>query len=262
MLDLLAAVQSVDPLSLPLWVIAAFAAGMYPVGFLFGFGCSACCEEDPCAGGCTRCTRWHQNGEDCPDNWTVVLSVDGHGSVTCQDVPANGSDLGGCAGSLTGIPFSVSCGDFSVDTANVEVLWIENVGNRDECGCRFCEMSVVVRVFAFPGSDFSSYVLFRYADISNIGAVVKFKTCTDNNLSADLDEQTKWMRTSGSEIDCLEEFSDALVELGISITLSVEECECGACCDGDCEDDVASGACSEWAGIGTSCDDDPGPCEA
>lgn len=51
MFDLLAAIQSVDPPSLVLWSMVAFAAGMYPVGFMLGSSCSACCGCEQCQTG-------------------------------------------------------------------------------------------------------------------------------------------------------------------------------------------------------------------
>ena len=48
MLELLAAIQSVEPPSLVLWGLALFAAGMYPIGFMLGGSCSACCCQGCC----------------------------------------------------------------------------------------------------------------------------------------------------------------------------------------------------------------------
>jgi hypothetical protein len=62
-LELLAAIQSVDPPSLVLWGMALFAAGMYPVGFMLGASCSPCCGT-PCA----ACTTG-----SLPDTVTVTL---------------------------------------------------------------------------------------------------------------------------------------------------------------------------------------------
>jgi hypothetical protein len=50
-LELLAAIQSVDPPSLVLWGLTLLAAGMYPVGFMLGSSCSACCGCEQCAAG-------------------------------------------------------------------------------------------------------------------------------------------------------------------------------------------------------------------
>lgn len=42
MLELIA---QVEPMSLPLWAVLAFSAAMYPLGFMLGAPCSACCGE-------------------------------------------------------------------------------------------------------------------------------------------------------------------------------------------------------------------------
>ena len=62
MLDLLAAISSVDPPALLAWLVLAFAAGMYPIGVMLGSNCSPCCgcnggpgtceTTGNCAGGC------------------------------------------------------------------------------------------------------------------------------------------------------------------------------------------------------------------
>ena len=49
MLDLIAAIVSVDPPSLLAWLVLTFAAGMYPVGIMLGSSCSPCCS------GCILC---------------------------------------------------------------------------------------------------------------------------------------------------------------------------------------------------------------
>jgi|688.fasta_scaffold03326_27 hypothetical protein len=49
-MDLLAALAA-DPTLLPLWAVMIFAAGMYPIGMMFG--CSPCCNPCVCASGST-----------------------------------------------------------------------------------------------------------------------------------------------------------------------------------------------------------------
>jgi len=58
--DILAAIAS-DPSSLPLWLVLAFAAGMYPVGMLFS--CTPCCNP------CSLC-----NEGSLPETVTVTFS--------------------------------------------------------------------------------------------------------------------------------------------------------------------------------------------
>lgn len=103
-------IESVDPLSLPLWLVASFAALQYPIGLMFGSECSLCCcqkctgcnccgEEyarpagfccegewrlpgtGSCCGGEFRTTEEEEGGECCDDNWYTT------GSGTCCKVP-------------------------------------------------------------------------------------------------------------------------------------------------------------------------------
>lgn len=86
-------IDSIDPVSLPLWAIAIYAVAMYPLGLLFGSECATCCCQkctgcDCCgdewprlAGQCCegewrtgdgQCCdgQWHEDGgECCGDDW-------------------------------------------------------------------------------------------------------------------------------------------------------------------------------------------------
>ena len=76
MLDLLAAISSVDPPAVLAWLVLVFAAGMYPVGMMLGSSCSACCSP-PC-GTCAE-------GE-LPETMTVTLDNypgEYHGPALC-----------------------------------------------------------------------------------------------------------------------------------------------------------------------------------
>jgi hypothetical protein len=68
-------IDSVEPLSCVLWLVALFAAGMYPLGFMLGAPCSPCCDSNA---GCTpffhRCLR--------------ELSVDGSDPAKALQVPS------------------------------------------------------------------------------------------------------------------------------------------------------------------------------
>lgn len=51
MFELLAAIQSADPPSLVLWSLLVFTGAMYPLGFMLGAPCSACCGCEECSQG-------------------------------------------------------------------------------------------------------------------------------------------------------------------------------------------------------------------
>jgi autotransporter-associated beta strand protein len=53
-------IDSVDPLTLPLFAVAAWAAAMYPIGLMFGAECSLCCD------GCIKCEGPTCCGEEWP----------------------------------------------------------------------------------------------------------------------------------------------------------------------------------------------------
>ena len=75
MLDLLAAISSVDPPAALAWLVLLFAAGMYPVGMMLGSSCSACCAP------CTACAEGAL-----PDTLTVTLDNypgEYHGPALC-----------------------------------------------------------------------------------------------------------------------------------------------------------------------------------
>jgi len=114
----------------------------------------------------------------------------------------------------------------------------------DNCGCQNCCKEVIF----FAPVDFENDAFgFYFAN-----AVLCFDKCEDTQASAVL---SSWSFADGSA-DALE----FLNSLDISVTLEIPPCDCGACCDDGCEDNVAEGGCENWAGVGTSCCDDPNPC--
>jgi autotransporter-associated beta strand protein len=64
-------IESLDPISLPLWLVALYAAAMYPLGMLFGSQCVTCC----CAkcDGCFCCGDEYPRftGECCDGQWRL-----------------------------------------------------------------------------------------------------------------------------------------------------------------------------------------------
>lgn len=76
LLELLAAVQSVDPMAIPLWAVLVVAAGMYPIGIMLGAQCSPCCN---C--GCPP-------GEELPDKITVTFNNITQSAVKTGDLIA------------------------------------------------------------------------------------------------------------------------------------------------------------------------------
>lgn len=76
-MDILAAIAS-DPTALPLWGVVLFAAGMYPIGMIFG--CSACCGEV-----CRSCCR------DDVSQVVIDFSLEGTGEQLIKETPWYGN---------------------------------------------------------------------------------------------------------------------------------------------------------------------------
>ena len=81
-MDLLAAIAA-DPTLLPLWAVMLFAAGMYPIGMIFG--CSSCCDRQ-----CNHCTG------TLPE--TLTVAIDGIPESHPGD-PLITLSFSGCGGS-------------------------------------------------------------------------------------------------------------------------------------------------------------------
>jgi hypothetical protein len=118
----------------------------------------------------------------------------------------------------------------------------------DGCGCSACCFEVVFQAqFNFENDGFARFEAVAFL-------------CFDG---CDQTEATTAQLTEWSVVDeqgPTAELLEFLNSLNLSATLTVEPCDCGACCDEGCEDNVAEGGCENWAGVGTSCCDDPDPC--
>jgi hypothetical protein len=74
-------VEHAEPLSLVLWTIVAFAASLYPLGFMLGGSCSTCCTTE-----CdevfefNRCVRFVNNDQTDPPE-TLALGADTRGPI-------------------------------------------------------------------------------------------------------------------------------------------------------------------------------------
>ena len=117
MLELLAAIQSVDPPSLVLWGMVLFAAGMYPVGFMLGASCSPCCGQP-----CSACTQG-----SLPD--TVTVTFDGFSDQTPGGPSlvnlAFASCFGGGAAASVGLPG----GKAGIDNGPISFVKLTNSGS-------------------------------------------------------------------------------------------------------------------------------------
>lgn len=87
-MDLLAAIAA-DPTLLPLWAVMLFAAGMYPLGMMFG--CSPCCGPR-----CKSCCR------DDVGQIVVDYNLEATGEQFVRELPINASSDGGLGVTLNG----------------------------------------------------------------------------------------------------------------------------------------------------------------
>jgi hypothetical protein len=233
-----------DPLGLTVQMIAVLAAGMYPVGFLFGV-CSDCC------GGCPPCTKcnhyYNQSGCRSVDSFTATIA--GYGTLTTLFI--NEFEAGDC---LDGVEpeleltndFNPECGGGPY-TVNAQ-LRFDVPFSSDDCGCEQRVFDGEVLLVFTPGAN---TVSVGFVDNGET-LLCSPKTVT---LTASLADATD---APGA---CQQDFAYFADNLSISASFDIAACDCGACCDDGCEDDVAEGGCGNWAGVGTACDDDPNPCE-
>jgi hypothetical protein len=243
-----------DPLFLLMQGIWLFAAGMYPLGMGFLFGvCSACCDE--CPDECSKCTHHYNTSGECNflNDLTWSYTIAGIGTITVPNVP--GEPCTGQGDNSLDIPLNdLPAPDAPASWSNAYFCSgdFDSLSTPDRCGCDACNYAIsLVARFALEGEEEQ---LYRKLFLAQFGAC--------EQTSAQMLSNGDWVAdfpgyggTFGEQVVAY------LNSLTITMTLSdLQPCDCGACCDGECEDDVAEGGCENWAGVGTACDDDPDPC--
>jgi len=257
MFDLLAVIAA-DPLSASAWAILLLAGGMYPVGFMLGAPCSACCRSSPPVP-CT-CTHF-ANGEEvndtyrCPSTgWTITF--ESGDSKVFGNLPADGNPH--FLDSPLSLSFIARREDLpgSAPGAGCSDALIEITGE----GCEGCSYQVWLgcsgRWFYdddTEGPEFAFTLKYNPPEVNDLN----FVGCRDTQKTA----------AFTSDKTVLEEANNAptgnlfgvVTALGISITLSREGCECFACCKNSvidsmqCEQSVAANLCSERFRSGGAC---------
>jgi hypothetical protein len=264
-----------DPLSLLSLGIWLMAAGMWPVGFLFG-ACSACCDEE-CPEECSKCGHAYDGTESwgpctTPSEWTLQVSEGNEVSGTVEPFEYNNSLLN---------QFSLSDAPFSCESSNnVQLNWQLYVRNLfisvgsppDECGCICCQygFNPEITITSQVGDPeiILTEVEFGVGWPAMCGCDETFLTATVN-LSNIPEPFSDYFLSF--PVTCQQELIDWWNSLTITFTLTKEPCECGACCSGDgscdetpefyCEDDenwYLNKPAGTWQGVGTDCD--PNPC--
>jgi hypothetical protein len=245
-----------DPLALAVQMIAVLAAGMYPIGFLFGTCSDCCCPA------CSRCTHLANNGNECPTSgvdWTVTL-----GEYAPQTLALNSDDYEntGIVIPLEDIPELPELPNTSGEWTNAQLsaFFSEAPGLGDSCGCGSCRYVVNFEAgFSFDNDGFLVYNRSLTADESLDG-------CSDDGSAITFSPNADWAFVdggpSGYELETnAQDVLDWLNGLGLTVSMQIDPCECGACCEEGgtgvtCSDNVAEGACpGDWRGVDTLCED-------
>jgi hypothetical protein len=164
-MDLLALIAA-DPTLLPLWAVMLFAAGMYPVGMMFG--CSPCCDPCVCASGSTLpetitvtldgFTDYSKN-QICTLSFSACYGSGGSGTVDAPGQSSPESDPVDDRGPITAVSLTDGGGGYaklgrtaptlsaSVYTstgsgASLDVT-VTKAAAPDECGLDYWEVSKV-----------------------------------------------------------------------------------------------------------------------
>lgn len=250
-----------DPLALVIYGITALAAGMYPVGFLFG-ACSPCCDE--CPDVCSKCTHYANNGSACNDYFfgsgrSLTVNVADHGTVTLSNPAYEPCEAAGnevFVNVATAPVPTWKAGTFlagqeftSYADPYICVRLIDGFFVADECGCNLCNVLIGLTARFFYDECPSSSTQFD-ADF-----VLSFPGC--DVVSQTTSTYTAWVKRSGCNFGEFAPLLAWLNNLSISVSLTIPGCDCGACCDDGCEENVAEGACTAWQGVGVDCDPDP-----
>lgn len=237
-----------DPLSLVLWSSWLIAAGMYPIGFLFGV-CSACCTQ--CPEECSKCTHYANLGFTCDSAHDIVDSltyaVTGYGSVTINN-PSSEPSIG-CGDNSIDFPVEdlpAGANDY-IGTPCIFSSSLGSIEVTDECGCNTC--LIEVGLIAGVSMENDGSLLMGRVFSGNL------QECTDTTLEL--------TASSGFAIITEDNVPDAAAvvawfdALNVTVSITIPECDCGACCDNGCEANVAEGGCATWQGVGVDCDPDP-----
>jgi hypothetical protein len=232
-----------DPLFLLMQGIWLLAAGMYPLGFLFG-SCSACC-------GCGQCQCSHHLADEIVFGFgsanrfsleNPVLSVTTP-SGTISEFPADATLYGSGSG------ISITTEDTVYTQWQLRLFDAFISSGLDECGCHISAQETFIFRVNFFDENFQPVGDAR----ATINATyVMGLDCEDDGGELEWEAAQS---TSGQD------FADFVDSLSLSGSYAFDPCECGACCDEDCKDDIPGIVCEDWAGVGTACDDDPPPCE-
>lgn len=193
LIELLAAVAA-DPTHFPLWIVAAFAAGMYPIGFMLGAPCSPCC------GKCSNCEQG-----TLPETVTVTLNgytdksqgpylcgltfSSCYGNGASGRVTAPGGDPDEAAGPITAVELTSAGSGYAKFGRVIPTVSATGSGSgatfdvtltqsQDNCDLDFWEVSKITITGAGIGYSEDEFLQFSVAegDTEQSAAVVRLQT--------------------------------------------------------------------------------------
>jgi hypothetical protein len=284
-----------DPLSLLAVGIWLMAAGMWPVGFLFG-ACSKCCDE--CPEECSKCTHYYHLAVDPPnpdylefpcfekfDSVTLSAECDTcSGAISIPNVYPDNNNFPEPQNGDVFLTDEISCGQGEGETPFTARLSANNIqlfypdAGFSPCGCPVCDFILRVQLeISFPADFGGNFELNPFLEIRGT-----FDRCQQTQSESTLTAFSKEILNdvlSGFALENSCDIQSHLFDDDVVLKMTLEmdfPCECGACCkDGDCRDNVSQDFCEDqdnafftdpdsgggvWQGVGTACDDDPDPC--
>jgi hypothetical protein len=286
-----------DPLFLLMQGIWLLAAGMYPLGFLFG-ACSACCCPDECS----KCTHYHHLPVDPPgfipletsrcrekfDLVTMTAECDTcSGSRTLADVYPDEDQLRATPSGDVFLTDVIQCDGFTTRLTANDIRFFYALPVFNDCGCRACRFLMRIRLRLtneLSGFDFSTTVfeiqgLFdrcqqTEADITSFDDLNPETAAWTDGFPKELINGFLQSIADNPAWDC--DVAEHLFADNVFFKMKLEldmPCECGACCqNGECRENIAESYCEDifdafnepdagggtWQGVGTDCD--PNPC--
>lgn len=286
-----------DPLGLAVQMIFVLAAGMYPVGFLFGV-CSDCCGCKPCnlcSAAYIGCvpesvtvtfdgqTETYNVADMLPDDPVLFTAWGNNYIVDYNTIPL--ADL------TPFVLFTDQCEGETL-TARIGFAGFEYATEEDECGCLKCGLTVQYFYAVdyggdrFPSAGLEAELAYATTNLSVpdeafYSFVPHVDYCQGSPIEIDFvsgdASMTNLQRSWGESVDdgfypeACHPTNDLLdVPMTVSFTFAqsdIDECDCGACCvSTTCTPNVPESYCESegglggvWQGIGTTCN--PNPCD-
>jgi hypothetical protein len=256
-----------DPLSLLSLGIWLMAAGMWPVGFLFG-ACSACCDE--CPDECSKCTHFY-NGTLLEEHiaYTATITSEALGNAErTRTVFANDENFDDPLIQITLSEAQVQAINFPPCVPAIfDVtfrLW-ENVDRDivgDKCNCEKYQALTFFEALIASGANQKRFAM--------PGQSFDIDSCSGGNELREFSVFEADVQDGDTFSPSCDEAIAAWLSENVFATLEITHstCDCGACCsteplgcentaEGFCVPNENTGVYREYQGTDTACDPDP-----